>query len=431
MSRLLQTIAPSRLGTGFRALLASAWVSNIGDGIALAAGPLLVASHTDDPRLIALAALLLWAPGFLFGLYAGALADRLDRRLVVVVGDLVRTAVLVILVTMVATDTVTIWVVLVTLFVLGTVETLVDSSAVTLLPMIVAKPDLGVANARMQFGWMGLNRLVGPPLGAGLFALGAAWPFLAQALCCAAGALLLLRVVLPGQGAGEAVEDGGAGEAVEDGGAGGAARTHVLRDIREGFAWAWRHPAMRALNLQILTFNVTYGASWAVLVLYARERLGLDDVGYGLLLAATAVGGVLGAATYGWLERHVPLRSIMRYGLVLETLTHAVLAWTTLPLVAGGILLLFGVHESYWGATASSVRQRAVPTELQGRVASVYMMCMMGGLVVGSALGGLLADRGGITAPYWFGFVGSGLILVAIWRQLGRIAHADELARGL
>lgn len=411
MSRLVETVAPARLGIGFRHLLGSTWASNLGDGIVLAAGPLLVASETRDPRLIALATLVQWAPAFLFGLYAGALADRLDRRLLVVVGMAVRTAVLAGLVTMVATGWLDIGVLLVLLFALGTIETFVDSAHRTVLPMLVRPADLGLANARVQFGWMGINRLVGPPIGGALFATGAAWPFAAQVVCALGALVLFTRIALPPAPAR------------------GGEPTHVLRDIAEGIRWSVRHPAMRALNLQILTFNVTYAASWSVLVLYAHERLGLTGVGYGLLLTATAVGGVIGAMTYAPLERRVPIRSIMRWGLVLETLVHATLAWTTIPAVAAGILLLFGIHESYWGATATSVRQRAVPLELQGRVASVYVMCMTGGLVVGAALGGLIAGRWGITAPYWFGFVGSALVLAAMWREIARIAHADESRR--
>jgi len=78
-----------------------------------------------------------------------------------------------------------------------------------------------------------------------------------------------------------------------------------------------------------------------------------------------------------------------------------------------------------WGATARAVRQRAVPTEFQGRVGSVYMLGLMGGLVIGQALGGVLASAWGVTSPFWFAFVGSALLLTLIWRQLPRIAHAS------
>jgi predicted MFS family arabinose efflux permease len=70
-----------------------------------------------------------------------------------------------------------------------------------------------------------------------------------------------------------------------------------------------------------------------------------------------------------------------------------------------------------------------VPAQYQGRVGSVYLTGMVGGIVVGSAIGGLVASAWGITAPFWFAFVGSALILAVIWRSLLHIAHADEQAR--
>jgi len=78
------------------------------------------------------------------------------------------------------------------------------------------------------------------------------------------------------------------------------------------------------------------------------------------------------------------------------------------------------------------VRERAVPTELQGRVASVNTVGVFGGLVIGSSVGGVLAQLAGITAPFWFAFAGSAVFLTAIWTQLAHIAHGDlERVRGL
>jgi predicted MFS family arabinose efflux permease len=154
----------------------------------------------------------------------------------------------------------------------------------------------------------------------------------------------------------------------------------------------------------------------------------MGEVGFGLLTSALACGGLLGTFSYGWLERHVSLGNIMRVGLVIETLTHLVLAVNTVPAVAMVVMFVFGAHAFVWGTTSTSVRQRAVPTSLQGRVASVNMLGVMGGMVLGSVLGGLIASRWGITAPFWFGFVGSALFLALIWRQLAHIAHADEEA---
>ncbi len=72
------------------------------------------------------------------------------------------------------------------------------------------------------------------------------------------------------------------------------------------------------------------------------------------------------------------------------------------------------------------MRQRAVPDELLGRVGGVYRVAIVGGMVVGTPLGGLLAKAYGITAPFWFAFVGSALLVAILWRQFDHIEHASE-----
>ncbi len=163
-----------------------------------------------------------------------------------------------------------------------------------------------------------------------------------------------------------------------------------------------------------------------MLVLYAIQRLGLGPVGFGLLTTVSAVGGLLGMTSYGWITRRLSLGNIMRVGLIIETLTHLGLAVTTAPTVAMVIFFVFGAHAFVWGTTSITIRQRAVPPELQGRVGSVNTVGVFGGLVVGSGVGGLLAQAHGVTAPFWFGFVGSAVFLVLIWRELRNIAHDDE-----
>ncbi len=408
MSRLVDVAAPARLGVGFRWLMASSWVSNLGDGIALSAGPLLVASLTRDAFLVALAATVQWLPPLLFGLVAGALTDRLDRRRIVISVDLARAAVVAVLTLAVATDHVSIAGVLVTLFVLSTAEVFADNSSQTLLPMLVARADLTVANSRLQTGFITLNQLAGPPLGAALFTAGAAWAFGAQAVVVALGAVLVSRVALSRAG----------GEQPRG--------TRMRHDIAEGFRWVLHHPAVRTLVLTIFTFNITFGAAWSVLVLYATRRLGLGEVGFGLVTTVSALGGLAGTVSYGWITRRVSLGNIMRVGLVIETLTHLALALTTSPKVALPVFFVFGAHAFVWGTTSITVRQRAVPAPLQGRVGSVNLVGVYGGLVIGSGIGGGLAQHLGLTAPFWFAFVGSTVFVVLIWRQLTHIAHADD-----
>ncbi len=200
----------------------------------------------------------------------------------------------------------------------------------------------------------------------------------------------------------------------------------VRAEMVAGLRWVMAHAAVRTLVLTILVFNITFGAAWSVLVLYSLERLHMGAVGFGLLTSALAAGGVLGMLGYGWMERHVSLGVIMRGGLVIETLTHLALAVNTLPWVAMVVMVVFGAHAFVWGTTSQAVRQRAVPLPLQGRVNGVNRIATMGGIVIGSLVGGVVAGRWGVTAPFWFGFAGSAVFLVLLWRQLLHIAHADE-----
>ena len=331
--RFAELIAPSRLGRSFRWLLASSWVTNLGDGITLAAGPLLVASQTRNPLAVAMAAFLQRLPWLLFGLYAGVVADRLDRRAIVVTTGLVRVAILLLLTASILVRRVDVAVVLAALFLFGVTETFGETTSTTLLPMLVDKHDLGIANSRAMTGLVVWNQLVGPPVGAALFAAGMALPFVSESVCVLAGVLLVWRVRLPGHGA-----------------RGRSAR--VRDEIREGWSWLWAHAAVRTLAITIFTFNVTFGAAWSVLVLYARERLGMGAVGFGLISTAMAVGGLLGAASYGWLERHVRLGVIMRGGLIIETLTHLALALTRWAWFALIVFVIFGAHAFIWGTTS-------------------------------------------------------------------------------
>jgi MFS family permease len=377
MSRLADLVAPPRLGRSFRWLLASSWVTNLGDGITLAAGPLLVASQTHYPLAVAMAVFLQRLPWLIFGLYAGAVADRVSRRAIVITTGLVRAVILLLLTASILTHRVDTAVVLAALFLFGANEAFGETTTTTLLPMLVDRRDLGIANSRALTGVIVWNQLAGPPVGATLFAVGMAVPFVSETVCVLAGVLLILRVRLPAQ-------------------LGRARPTRVREDIREGWRWLWAHPAVRTLAITVFTFNVTFGAAWSVLVLYARERLGMTALGFGLII---------------------------------ESLTHLALALTRWAWFALIIFVIFGAHAFIWGTTSTSVRQRAVPTEFQGRVGSVYLTGVVGGIVIGSALGGLVASVWGVTAPFWFAFAGSAIILVLIWRSLLHIAHADESPR--
>jgi predicted MFS family arabinose efflux permease len=300
-------------------------------------------------------------------------------------------------------------VVLGALFVLGTAETFADVGSASILPRLVRRQDLGIANARLTGSVLVTNQLLAPPIGAFVFAIGMALPFAADAACFLLGAVIVSRLQYSqGEGIGRPISRG------------------WRSDTAEGIRWLMTHPPMRTLLITIVAFNVTYGAAWGVLVLYATERLAMDEVGFGLITTAMAIGGIIGTVMYGRLERRFALADIMRVGLLIETLTHLTLALTTLPAVALATFVVFGAHAFVWGTTATAVRQRAVPDALLGRVTGVYHVGVMLGIVVGTPIGGLLARGYGITAPFWFGFAGSAILVTLLWRQFTHIVHAGD-----
>jgi len=201
----------------------------------------------------------------------------------------------------------------------------------------------------------------------------------------------------------------------------------IRRDILEGLAWMLRNPPVRTLALIILTFNVTWAASWSVLVLWSREHLGMSEVQFGLLTTASAIGGLIGTTAFSRLERRFSVVAIMRVCLSLEVGMHLALANTGTAWLAMTIMFGFGIYAFIWGTISMTTRQRAVPQRLQGRVGSVNMICVIGGMVVGQALGGVIAEVWGLTAPFWFAFVGAGITLALVWRQIPKIASAEAV----
>ncbi len=170
------------------------------------------------------------------------------------------------------------------------------------------------------------------------------------------------------------------------------------------------------------------GRAWGVLVLYATEHLHMGAVGYGALTTASAAGGILATLSFGWLERHVSFATLMRVVLLARG-AHGTCRSrsTTTGWVALVIMFFFGAYAFVWGTISTTVRQRLVPAELQGRVASVNMVGVFGGMVVGQALGGVIAQVWGLTAPWWFAFVGAALTLLLVWKPISQIVSAKPV----
>jgi len=400
-----------RLDGRFARLWAAGTLSALGSGVATVAAPLYVASRTDDPLIVSAGAAVAWLPWLLFSLPGGVLVDRVDRRRLMVVIDWVRVAVLAVLAAAMVTGRAGIPLLYAVLFVVNAGEVVFRTAAQAVVPAVVPRSRLERANGWLSGGTQVMQNMVAGPLGGFLFVLAAAVPFGVNAGTYALSAVLVGLI---------------AGSYRGDPAPGG--RRSVRAEVAEGFRWLLAQRLLRTMTLLIGLLNVTLTAALAVLVLLATRRLGLGEVGYGALFTCIAVGGLLGSVVGDRLVAAVTATWTVRIGLVIEAGLHLALAASRSAVVVGAALFLFGVHSALWNIVANSLRQRLTPPALLGRVGSTTLFLAAGGNCVGALLGGVFADRFGITAPYWVGFVVALAVIAMTWRVFGRATVAAAYA---
>lgn len=398
---------PSRLGPDARRFIGASWLVQLTDGIALVAGPLAVASLTGSPFLVAFAVALHRLPVLLLRPYAALLADLVNRRLLVVAADGLRGAIVIALAGLLALGLAPAALVLLALLALGVLETAADSAREPVLRMLVPDPDAHeIAGARLDAGFVLGTQLVGPAVGALLFTLGAAVPFLVEGLLLAGGAVVLSRVALAGPARGPAP----------------AAERHP---VRAGLRRIMVDPPLSGLVLTGLAAQVAWAAGWSLLVVYAGRQLGLGPVGFGVLMVVGAAGGLAGVLLQpvgAWLAGRTRTAYVILGGLALEAVGHAVLGHTTVPLVAGGVVAMLGTIGFVTGDLARAVRRERTSADGSGdAVTAAWTTLSLAATVIGCVLGGVLASVGGISAAYWGGAVVLFVALAVLGRRVAAL----------
>ena len=243
---LLDRAAPPVLGHDFRWLWAQSTITNLGDGVLLSAGPLLVTTITREPFAVAMAVFLQQLPWVVFGMPAGAIIDRVDRRRLTILVNVLRGIVLLALTATVATGTVNLAVVLTAVFLIGTAETFSDNASGALLATHVPKVHLGLrqlplATARPSSGNRWPARRSGAPVRA------SAWPCRSASMppahCSARSSSRGSR-----RSRRRSVDD---------------RERHLRHEIADGIRWLVASPAHPGALPHDLFFNITFGASMA------------------------------------------------------------------------------------------------------------------------------------------------------------------------
>ena len=398
----------TRLGGGLPPSYWKLWLasagSNVADGMFWIALPLLAVRLTDSPALIAGVTIASRLPWLLFALVAGALADRLDRRRTMVIVNLVRAALLGGLAVAAFADVATLPLLYVVAFALGVAETLFDTSAQSIMPNLVEPDHLSRANGRLYAVELTMNQFVGPPIGGFLAALAIGLAFGAGAAAYLLAAVSLFTIA-------------GAFKPVREG-----PPTRIHEEIVEGLRFLLGHPLLRVLAVMVGVSNLASSAAFSVFVLYAVSPgpIGLDEVGFGLLMTALAIGNVLGTLIVEPLEKRLGRANLLAVSMSGFIMTVLVPALTTSAPVIAVVWVLGGLIGIAWNVVTVSLRQRIVPDRLLGRVNASYRLLAWGTMPIGAALGGLAGEVFGLRAVFLiFGLLGALLFL-------GRLVVTDR-----
>lgn len=395
-----------RLGVKYWKLWTASVISNLGDGVSIVAYPWLASSITRNPLHIAAVAVVTRLPWLLFSLPAGVVTDRVDRRRLAAWMDVFRFVftlgvAIVVLVnqgsltspeeiaagTALPPANAALLLVLIYLaaLLLGTAEVFRDNSAQTLLPAIVNKEDLEMANGRMWGAEMVMNSFIGPPLAGILIAVSFSLPFFVDAATFAAAAALVFLI------AGEFRPKNDVDDPSK-------VASSFWGDLKEGVRWLWNHPLFRPMAIALGVLNGTMMMTLATFVLFAQEILDLDATRFGLLTTGVAVGGVIGSFAAHRVAKALGQGGSLFASILVMAVSLVVSGLTSSFWVFWAMGMVSALAGTLWNVITVSLRQALIPDRILGRVNSVYRFIGWGIMPIGSALGGVVVA---VIEPGW------------------------------
>jgi MFS family permease len=384
------------LGKNYWRLWTAHATSNLGDGISSIAYPWLASAVTRSPLLIAAVAVASRLPWLFFTLPAGVITDRFDRRKIIVAMDIARGVLaLAVAITVTSqkdtlpslnevgaiTDLQTNWllysILVITALLFGCAEVLRDNSAQTLLPSVVEEDQLESANGKMWSVEFVMNSFVGPPLGSFILGVAIFLPFYFDATTFFVSAALIATLI-PSMRSVETPKK--------------TEKLNFRAEIKEGFGWLWRHELLRPMAIILGLLNGIGALTTAVFILFAQEVLQTSVFVFAILGTAGAVGGTLGGILGPKISAKLGSGPSLYLTLLSGPLVSLIIGLTSswqLFWVLSAISTVFAV---LWNVITVSLRQSIIPTELLGRVNSVYRFFAWGSIPIGTLIGGSIVD---------------------------------------
>lgn len=347
-------------------------LSNLADGVLKTAVPLIAVGLTRDAVAVAGLGVAFTLPWLLCALPAGALVDRVDRKRAMLAANAVRGALLLVLF-----GVHELWALYAVALCVGVTETIYDTAAQSIVPQIVDRDLLPRANGRLYAVELMANEFAGPPLAGLLVGVGTMAAFGAPVALWAAAVAVL--ATLPGRFTVERTEP-----------------STLRADIAEGLRFLVRHPILRTFTVSVGLFNLATSAAFTMLPLYAISTMNLSPQVYGVLIASTAVGSLLGSLLAERVERWLGRARVLPLTFVISAVTIAVPTVTTNPVTVGIGLFTGSAGVMVANIVMVSLRQRITPDRLLGRLNSAHRLVAWGSKPLGAALGGAVAATIGV-----------------------------------
>jgi MFS family permease len=398
--------ARSPLGQDFGKLWTAAAFSNLADGLGRTAVPLIATTLTRDPLAIAAIAAVTFLPWLIFGLPAGMIVDRFDRRWIMAIANTIRGGTALVLAIMTVTGSLTIWSLFVGTLVFGLGETLFDNATNAVIAGVVSRPQLDRANGRMQAAQVTIDMFVAQPIAGVLFAVSLALPLwigsvgyivpivLALLLPISAARSLREPDAVAHPDAPSVVPGGMVAEPVA------APFSSQTTTAREAIVYLWRNRYLRVMVLFVSVVGSCLSFAQAATILYFLDDLDVPEWAIGFVTAGVGVGALAGSLVASRLVDHFGRGWVMfaanigaGVGLALTGLSPEVYS-----AVAAYALSAFSI--SLWNVPWGALRQQIVPAHMFGRVLGIIRTLTWGLFPIATLIGGWVASQTNLRLPF-------------------------------
>jgi MFS family permease len=389
------------MGPAFNRMWASSIVSNLSDGILIAAAPLLAITLTDSTILISAIGAMVMLPWLLFAIPIGVLVDRVDRRFILAGANATRSAVVGVLALLIATDHVTIYWLLLASFVIGVCEVAADTTAQSLIPQILDEKNFEKGNSRLQISETVVQGFVGAPLSGFIYAIAISLPFFINSLGLAVAALLALSIPI------KYLQDVRTDDVDKE-------KRKFVADMKFGIRYLFNEKALRRLVVTTASIGVCYSLGTATMVLFIIDELELPKQFFGIILTIQGLGAIVGATIAPRSSKKFGRGNVMVFGIVSSSIVLLLQGFSPNIYVFVALATFASFAISQWNICLMATYQTVIPNELYGRIHGTRRTLVWGMMPIGSLLGGVLAHFSLRLPMYVGGAIATALAVTSI-----------------